>query len=75
MAELAVADYDGPDISELEDHRRRLIRAYGIASDSMSDAEFEARLADLDAQIQAATPTVRPDLEEALALFSDVDQL
>ena len=75
MAELAVADYDGPDISNLEDHRRRLIRAYAIASDSMSDAEFETRLADLDAQIQAATPTVRPDLEEALTLFSDLDQL
>ena len=71
MAELAVAHYQGPDLTSLQKQRHRLTRAYGIEPDSMSDAEFASRLAGIDAQIQTATPAVAPDFDEALALFEN----
>ena len=49
MARLAVANKEGPDPKELKEKRRRLSRAY--AEGAFSDAEYQAKLDEIDAQL------------------------
>ena len=53
--------------------RRRLSRAY--ADGAFSDAEYEVRLGDLDAHLQAAAPVTLPTLEHAAELFAHLPRL
>jgi site-specific DNA recombinase len=69
MAELAVGD-SGTDVNELHMHRRRVARAYGDGA--YADAEYEARLAEIDARIRSAVDVPASTVEEAADLLADL---
>ena len=73
MAELAVANYDGPSPAALQDKRRRLSRAY--SDGAYSDEEYNRRLAEIDRQLQQAVTITNPAIEEAVELFSNIPML
>jgi hypothetical protein len=73
MARLAVANKEGPDPKELKEKRRRLSRAY--AEGAFSDAEYQAKLDEIDAQLRLTTPIELPTLEEGAQLFENIPQL
>ncbi|HZA21312.1 MAG TPA: recombinase family protein, partial [Dehalococcoidia bacterium] len=73
MTRLAVANKEGPDPKELQEKRRRISRAY--AEGAFSDAEYEAKLAEIDAQLRLTNPMELPTLEEAARLFEDIPQI
>ena len=70
MAQLANEQTNVIDISTLMEQRRRLIRVY--TRGQMSDAEYDAKLTDLDARIRTAQPVSLPGVEAAAALLSDL---
>jgi site-specific DNA recombinase len=73
MARLAVVNKEGPDSKELQEKRRRVSRAY--AEGAFSDAEFQAKLDEIDAQLRLTNPIELPTLEEAAQLFESIPQL
>src|SRR5919106_3877127 len=73
MARLAVANHDGPDPKELQEKRRRISRAY--AEGAFSDAEFQAKLDEIDVQLRLTNPMELPTLEEAAQLFESIPQI
>ncbi len=73
MAELVVANYEGPSPDTLREKRRRLGKAY--ADGAFTDEEYGRRLAEIDNQIQQATSITTPAVEEAMTLFSDIPML
>jgi hypothetical protein len=73
MASLTVITHEGPVPRELQEKRRRISRAY--AEGAFSDAQYEARLAEIDAQLRLTIPTDLPTLEEAASLFENIPQL
>ncbi len=73
MAELAVANYDGPSPTALQEKRRRLSRAY--SDGAYTDEEYNRRLAEIDRQLQQASTITNPAIEEAVELFSDIPML
>ena len=73
MAELAVANYDGPNPEILRDKRRRLGKAY--ADGAFTDEEYNRRLAEIGHQMQQASIITTPAVEEAVELFSDIPML
>ena len=73
MARLAVANKEGPDPKELTEKRRRLSRAY--AEGAFSDAEYQAKLDEIDAQLRLTTPIELPTIEEGAQLFENIPQL
>ncbi len=73
MALMALTSTEGPSPRELKDSKRRLSRAY-IAS-GITDAEYEAKLAELDARLRLTEIVELPTLEEAASLFGAIPQL
>ena len=73
MARLAAADSKEPDPRELQEKRRRLSRAY--ANGGFSDSEYDARLAEIDANLRLTESVGLPTLEEAAQLFGNIPQL
>jgi hypothetical protein len=73
MARLAVANKEGPDPKELQEKRRRVSRAY--AEGAYSDAEFQAKLDEIDEQLRLTNPMELPTLEEAAQLFESIPQI
>jgi DNA invertase Pin-like site-specific DNA recombinase len=73
MAELAVANYDGPNPEELRQKRRRIVRAYGDGG--YTDEEYKVRLAEIDRQIEQTSVVTSPLIEDAVALFEDIPML
>jgi hypothetical protein len=73
MARLAVVNKEGPDPKELQEKRRGVSRAY--AEGAFSDAEFQAKLDEIDAQLRLTNPIELPTLEEAAQLFESIPQL
>jgi site-specific DNA recombinase len=73
MARLAVANKEGPDPKELTEKRRRLSRAY--AEGAFSDAEYQAKLDEIDAELRLTSPMDLPTLEEAAQLFENIPEL
>jgi hypothetical protein len=73
MARLAVANREGPDPNVLKEKQRRLDKVY--LRGRMSDAEYEAQLDEIDAQLRLTNPMELPTLEEAAQLFENIPQL
>ncbi len=73
MARVAVTTYDGPKPEELKEKRRRLGKAY--ANEAFGDTEYETRLAEIDRQLEQASVTTPPAIEEAVELFSNIPVL
>ncbi len=73
MAELAVTNYDGPSPTILQEKRRRLGRAY--VDETLSEKEYNWRLAEIDHQLQQACCVINPPIEKAAELFSDISML
>ena len=73
MAELTVANYDGPKPEILRDKRRRLGKAY--ADGAFTDEEYNRRLTEIDRQLQQASTITNPAIEEAAELFSNIPML
>jgi site-specific DNA recombinase len=73
MARLVIANKEGPDPKQLQEKRRRVSRAY--ADGAFSDAEYEAKLAEIDASLRLTSPLELPTLEEVARLFEDVPQI
>jgi len=73
MARLAAARGEIVDLSGLLEQRRRLARAY--ADGAFSEAEYTARLAQIDGRILAAQPACLPSVGDAAALFSNLGAL
>jgi len=73
VAELASSEYEGPDIAELNERRRRLARAY--ADGGFSDAEYLDLRKMLEQQVRAATMLRGPSFEEAAEIFGDMPAL
>lgn len=73
MVRLAAARGQIVDLSGLLEQRRRLPRAY--ADGAFSEAEYTARLAQIDGRIHAAQPACLPTVGEAAALFSNLGAL
>lgn len=57
-------------VESLQESRRRLVRAYGDGGYTL--AEYEARLAAVDAEIRHASGTTPIEVEEVAALFGDL---
>ena len=72
-ARLAVADQKGPDPKELQERKRRVSRAY--MAGGISDAEYQVKLADIDASLRLTENVELPTLEEAAQLFGNIPQL
>lgn len=62
------------DLDRLQDAKRRLARAYAVPG-AFTEAEYEIRMADIDARLRAALWTAAPPLEEAYALVRDLPAL
>ncbi len=60
-------------VESLQENRRRLVRAYGDGGYTL--AEYEARLAAIDAEIRHAAGTTPVEVEEVAALFGDLPGL
>jgi hypothetical protein len=73
MAQLVCSGQDGPGVAELQEKRRRLGVAY--ADGAFSDLAYRARQAEIDAEIRKASAVVPPSLDEAAALFGDIETL
>ncbi len=73
MAQIAAATHSGPDPEALREKRRRLARAY--ADGAFSDDEYNWKLMEIDRQLQQSGTVMSPDIEEAVALFSDTQTL
>ena len=73
MSRLAVTENEGPDPQELQEKRRRISRAY--AEGAFSDAEYDAKLAEIDSQLRMKIPMELPALEQAAQLFEEIPQL
>ena len=73
MAQLVVADHDGPNPKVLKERRRRLGKAY--AEGAFSDAEYEERLNEIDRLLGLTRTMELPTLEEAGQLFENIPQL
>ena len=73
MAKVAVTTYEGPKPEELREKRRRLGKAY--ANEAFGDTEYEMRLAEIDRQLEQASVTTPPDVEDAVQLFSNLPML
>jgi len=73
MAQLAATNYDGPKPEDLKEKRRRLGKAY--ANEAFGDTEYEMRLAEIDRQLEQASVTTPPDVEDAVQLFSNLPML
>jgi len=73
MAQLAVADREGPDPKELEERRRRLGKAF--ANGAYTDSEYEAKLEDIDRLLSLTRSIELPTIEEAGLLFENIPQL
>jgi len=73
MAKVAVTTYEGPKPEELREKRRRLGKAY--ANEAFGDTEYEMRLAEIDRQLEQASVTTPPDIEDAIELFSNLPML
>jgi len=73
MAQLAVTNYNGPKPEDLREKRRRLGKAY--ANEAFGDIEYEMRLAEIDRQLDQASVTTPPDIEDAIELFSNIPML
>ena len=73
MVRLAAARGQIVDLSGLLEQRRRLARAY--ADGAFSEAEYTARLAQIDGRMHAAQPACLPTVGEAAALFSNLGAL
>ncbi|GMU39303.1 MAG: hypothetical protein AMXMBFR23_01690 [Chloroflexota bacterium] len=70
LSAALVEHREGPSVATLREQLRRLGRIYSYGD--ISDAEYEARRAEIDAQLKQATAEVRPGHEEAAALFRDL---
>ena len=64
------SDTSEQSVASLQEHRQRLVRAY--ADGGFSLAEYEARLAALDAEIRHASGTTPIEVDEAAALLTDL---
>ena len=73
MAELAAANYDGPDPKELKEKRRRLGRAY--ADGAFTDEQYQRRLAEIDHHLDQACTVTPPTIEAAVELFTNIPML
>ena len=73
IAQLVVADHNGPDPVDLKERKRRLSRAY--ANMAFSDAEYETKLREIEASLRLTEQVELPTLEEAAQLFRDIPQL
>lgn len=73
MADLASREYEGPDIGELHERRRRLARAY--ADGGFSEAEYLGLRKMLDQQLRNATMMSGLSYEEAAEIFGDMPAL
>ena len=73
MARLACQGYEGPSCNDLLEKRRRLARAY--ADGAFPDMEYEYRLTGIDRQLGQAQALTPPNVDEAVALFSDIPLL
>lgn len=73
MARLVAENHSGPDPETLREKRRRLARAY--ADGAFSDDEYNWKLMEIDRQLQESAAVMSPDIEEAVALFSDTQTL
>ncbi|MEZ4554827.1 MAG: recombinase family protein [Dehalococcoidia bacterium] len=73
IASIASRSYDGPDVTALQDKRRRLGRAY--TEGAYGDAEYEALLRGIDDQIRFAANVAGPSYEEAAELLADMPAL
>jgi hypothetical protein len=73
MTDLASLDYEGPDIGELNERRRRLARAY--ADGGFSEGEYLGLRKMLDQQLRNATTLRGPSYEEAAEIFGDMPAL
>ena len=61
------------DMSRLQERRKRVSRAYGDGA--YTEAEYRARLAEIDAQIRSAVPLGMDDLTRAQELVANLDLL
>jgi len=73
MAKLARQGYDGPSVNALLDRRRRLSRAF--ADGAYLETEYEYRLGEIDRQLGHAQAVTPPNVDEAVALFSNIPLL
>ncbi len=73
MAELAAANYDGPDPKALKEKRRRLGRAY--ADGAFTDEEYQRRLAEINHHLDQACTVTPPAVEAAVELFTNIPML
>ena len=73
MAKLACRGYEGSSCNDLLDKRKRLGRAY--AEGAFLEVEFNYRLSEIDRMLNQAQAVMPPNIDEAVALFSDIPQL
>ena len=73
MARLPVEDVEGPTPRELTERKRRLARAY--TDGGFTDAEYQAKRAEIDASLRLTESVSLPTLEEAAQLFENLPQL
>ncbi|MDA0735479.1 MAG: recombinase family protein [Chloroflexi bacterium] len=73
MIRLAAVEIEGPNPHDLQEKRRRISRAY--ADGAFNDREYEAKLAEIDAQIRLTFPMDLPTLEETASLFGNITQI
>ena len=68
-----MTDDRGPDVAALKAQLKRLGEAY--TDGAVTKCEYQARLADIEAQIRAKTTATQPTIEDAGALFNDISAL
>ena len=73
MAKLAVTNREGPDPKKLREKRKRIGTIY--ADGVINRAEYKARLAEIDRELNLTSVLDLPTLEEAARLFENIPQL
>ncbi len=73
MAKITVVRNDGPSLESLKEQKRRLSRGY--ADGGFSDAEYGAKMAEINRRIQQSLCLSLPTHQEAADLFQHVENL